>query len=99
MLLPIEVRRVRSKKERTVFVTMPWKLYTNDTHWVPPLIGDQKAFIDPSKGVFFDHGEAELFLAYRGTEPVGRISAHINRRYDQYFSDGKGFVGFGVLAR
>jgi GNAT superfamily N-acetyltransferase len=93
-MLPIEIRRVKSKKERTVFVTMPWKFYNNDTHWVPPLIGDQKAFINPSKGVFFDHGEAELFLAYRGTEPVGRISSHINRRYDEYFPDRKGFVGF-----
>ncbi|MGO9412025.1 MAG: GNAT family N-acetyltransferase [Spirochaetia bacterium] len=93
-MLPIEIRRVKSKKDRTVFVTMPWKLYCGDAHWVPPLIGDQMAFIDPSKGVFFDHGDAELFLAYRGIEPVGRISAHVNRRYDEYFSDFKGFVGF-----
>ncbi len=93
-MLPIEIRRVRSKKDRAVFVTMPWKLYGNDRHWVPPLIGDQKAFIDPARGVFFEHGEAELFLAYRGAEPVGRISAQVNTRYDEYFSDGKGFVGF-----
>jgi len=93
-MLPIEIRRVRSKKDRAVFVTMPWKLYRQDHHWVPPLIGDQMHFIDPSRGVFFDHGEAELFLAYRGAEPVGRISAHVNTRYDQYYADGKGFVGF-----
>jgi GNAT superfamily N-acetyltransferase len=93
-MLPIEIRRVRSKKDRAAFVTMPWKLYGNDRHWVPPLIGDQKAFIDPARGVFFEHGEAELFLAYRGAEPVGRISAQVNTRYDEYFSDGKGFVGF-----
>ncbi|MGA2612870.1 MAG: GNAT family N-acetyltransferase [Spirochaetia bacterium] len=93
-MLPIEIRRVRSRKERAVFVKMAWKFYRDDPHWVPPLIGDQMAFIDPSKGVFFDHGEAELFLAYRGSEPVGRISAHVNTRYDGYFSDGKGFVGF-----
>jgi len=93
-MLPIEIRRVRSKKDRAVFVTMPWKFYRNDPHWVPPLVGDQMAFIDPSKGVFFDHGEAELFLAYRGADPVGRISAQVNLRYDDYYSDGKGFVGF-----
>ncbi len=93
-MLPIEIRKVRSKKERAVFVTMPWKLYRRDPHWVPPLVSDQMAFIDPLKGVFFDHGEAELFMAYRGSEPVGRISAHVNTRYDQYFTDSKGFVGF-----
>jgi GNAT superfamily N-acetyltransferase len=77
-----------------VFVKMAWRFYREDSHWVPPLIGDQMRFIDPSKGVFFQHGEAELFLAYRGAEPVGRISAHVNRRYDEFFGDGKGFVGF-----
>ena len=25
---------------------------------------------------------------------MGRISAQVNRRYDKYFRDGKGFVGF-----
>ena len=93
-MLPVEIRRVRTSKERAMFVMMPWKFYRNDPHWVPPLIGDQKAFIDPERGVFFEHGEAELFLAYRGTEPMGRISAHINTRYDEFFPDGKGFVGF-----
>ncbi|HVP19286.1 MAG TPA: GNAT family N-acetyltransferase [Spirochaetia bacterium] len=93
-MLPVEIRAVKSKRERGVFVTMPWKLYRSDPHWVPPLISDQMAFLDPAKGVFFDHGEAELFLAYRGAEPVGRISAHINTRYDEFFPDGKGFVGF-----
>ncbi len=93
-MLPIEIRRVRTAGERAVFVKMAWRFYREDSHWVPPLIGDQMRFIDPSKGVFFEHGEAELFLAYRGAEPVGRISAHVNRRYDEFFGDGKGFVGF-----
>jgi len=93
-MLPIEIRRVRTPRDRSVFVKMAWPIYRNDPHWVPPLIGDMTAFLDPDKGVFFEHGEAELFLAYRGDHPVGRITAHINRRHDQYFGAGKGFVGF-----
>jgi GNAT superfamily N-acetyltransferase len=93
-MLPIEIRRVRTAGDRAVFVKMAWRFYHDDSHWVPPLIGDQTRFIDPSKGVFFQHGEAELFLAYRGAKPVGRISAHVNCRYDEVFGDGKGFVGF-----
>jgi GNAT superfamily N-acetyltransferase len=93
-MLPIEIRRVHTSRERAVFVKMAWPLYRDDPHWVPPLIQDQIAFIDPARGVFFEHGEAELFLAYRGTEPVGRLSAHVNRRYDEYFDDAKGFLGF-----
>jgi GNAT superfamily N-acetyltransferase len=93
-MLPIEIRRVQSKKDRAVFVKMAWQFYRTDPRWVPPLISDQMEFIDPEKGVFFDHGEAELFLAYRGDKPVGRISAHINRRYDDIYGGEKGFIGF-----
>ncbi len=93
-MLPIELRRVRTARERAAFVKMAWQFYREDPHWVPPLISDMLPFIDPRRGAFFDHGEAELFLAYRGAEPVGRISAHVNTRYDSYFEDAKGFVGF-----
>jgi GNAT superfamily N-acetyltransferase len=61
---------------------------------VPPLISDQKNFINPKKGVFFDHGEAALFIAYRDGKPVGRISAHVNHLYDKLYDDRKGFFGF-----
>jgi GNAT superfamily N-acetyltransferase len=93
-MLPIEIRRVRTPRDRAAFVKMAWPIYRDDPHWVPPLIGDMTTFLDPKKGVFFEHGEAELFLAYRGDRPVGRISAHTNRRHDEYFGAGKGFVGF-----
>ena len=93
-MLPIEIRRISTPKERAVFVKMAWQFYRGDPHWVPPLIGDQMRYIDPRRGVFYDHGEVELFLAYRGARPVGRISAQINRLYDTYFEDGKGFIGF-----
>ena len=93
-MLPIEIRRAATPRERAVFVKMAWQFYRDDPHWVPPLIGDQLQFIDPARGVFYDHGEVELFIAYRGGQPVGRISAQVNRLYDTYFQDGKGFVGF-----
>ena len=93
-MLPIEIRRVSTPKDRAVFVKMAWQFYQGDLHWVPPLIGDQMHYIDPRRGVFYDHGEVELFLAYRGTRPVGRISAQVNRLYDTYFNDGKGCIGF-----
>jgi GNAT superfamily N-acetyltransferase len=93
-MLPIEIRRTDTARERAVFVKMAWQFYREDRHWVPQLIGDQMQFIDPSRGAFYEHGEAALFLAYRGERAVGRISAQVNRLYDSYFQDGKGFIGF-----
>lgn len=73
---------------------MPWSIYRGLEHWVPPVISDQLAFLDPRRGVFFEHGEAELFLAFRDGLPVGRISAHLNHRHDAVHGEGTGFFGF-----
>jgi ribosomal protein S18 acetylase RimI-like enzyme len=44
--------------------------------------------------VFFEHGEAQLLIAYRGDRPVGRLSTQISRVHRQIYGDGKGFFGF-----
>lgn len=90
----IKIIPVRSKKERRQFIKMVWPLYLNDNHWVAPVIADQKVFLDPDRGVFFDHGEAELFMALRNNRIVGRISAHVNFLYDRLYNNEKGFFGF-----
>jgi hypothetical protein len=51
-------------------------------------------FLDPEKGVFFEYGEARLFIAERNGKAVGRISAHINKRHEETYHDNKGFFGF-----
>jgi GNAT superfamily N-acetyltransferase len=90
----LEIKPVATASERMAFIKMPWAIYRSDPHWVPPLISDQKRFINPKHGVFFDHGEAALFIAYRDGKPVGRISAHVNLLYDKLYDDRKGFFGF-----
>jgi hypothetical protein len=42
---------------------LPWALYEGNARWVPPVILDQMSFLDPKTGPFFEHGEAELFVA------------------------------------
>jgi GNAT superfamily N-acetyltransferase len=91
---PIEIRPVRSARERAAFIRMAWQFYREDPHWVPPLISDQAAFLNPARGPFFDHGAAELFMAFRDGSPAGRISAQVNRRADELLGDRKGYVGF-----
>ena len=88
------VKEVLTKRQRLEFIKMPWKLYRSDPHWVPPIIADQKVFLDPRRGVFFDHGEASLYLAYRDGKSVGRITAHVNHLHENRFKGDTGFFGF-----
>ena len=88
------IQQVSSKNQRTNFIKSAWEFYKEDPCWVPPIIADQKTFLDPKKGVFFDHGEARLFLASRDGRPVGRISGHVNHLHEEKYNDGTGFFGF-----
>lgn len=90
----ISIRRVETRKDLHRFITLPWKIYEGNPHWVPPLLSEQKYLLNREKGPFFEIGQAEYFLALRGEEPVGRISAHINHQWNQHYQDEKGFFGF-----
>jgi GNAT superfamily N-acetyltransferase len=43
---------------------------------------------------YFSHGEAELFLAWRGDRVVGRISAQVDRAFNEYHDSRWGMFGF-----
>lgn len=92
--MKLSTRPVRSRTELKTFVKLPWTVYRDNPYWVPPLIHDQMNFLDQKKGAFFEFGEAELFLAFDGDQPVGRISAHVNHQYEKYREGQTGFFGF-----
>jgi hypothetical protein len=88
---PIELGNRRQLRK---FIKLPWTIYQDDPHWVPPLIFDQRQFFTPGKNLYLSHSKAQLFMAFRGEEPVGRISAHENKQHSQVHKDGAGFFGF-----
>lgn len=71
----IEIRDVNTPSERRLFLTFPWQVYRADPLWVPPLLPERNKVIDPEKGVFFDRGEADFFLAYKDGKLAGTICA------------------------
>jgi GNAT superfamily N-acetyltransferase len=74
----ITIRPVLTKADRKAFVDLPFRLYANDPNWVPPLKDEVHGLITLGKNPWFEHGEADFFLAERGGRVVGRISAHID---------------------
>ena len=94
----INIRPVRNKADRRAFVNLPFRLYAADPNWVPPLKDEVHALITPGENPWFEHGEAQLFLAEAGRRVTGRISAHIDRLAldqptEQGMGPGTGFWG------
>ncbi|MCB5230798.1 MAG: GNAT family N-acetyltransferase [Candidatus Cloacimonas sp.] len=88
------VRPIKHPKDIKKFVTFPFGLYKDDPVWVPPLIGDQMNYFNPSKNPYYDHSEVQLFLAERNGKIVGRITAHTNKQHNLFHNDNVGFFGF-----
>lgn len=66
---------MRSGRERRAFLSFPYRLYSGDPLWVPPLYSERRDTVDPAKGEFFRHGEAQAYIALRGGRVVGTICA------------------------
>ncbi len=90
----VEIRPVRSRRELKRFVKVPFHLHRDQAQWVPPLIFERLEFLDRDKNPWFQHGEAEYFLALRDGEPVGRITAQVDQRWDEYQGGSDAMFGF-----
>jgi GNAT superfamily N-acetyltransferase len=85
---------VDSAADRERFVDLPYRLYRDDPCFVPPLRGEALALISGLKGnPWFEHGELKLWLAVRGGEVVGRISAQIDQLVLKHIDPGLGHWG------
>jgi ribosomal protein S18 acetylase RimI-like enzyme len=61
---------------------------------VPPLRFERRQFLNRDKNPYFEHAEAEFFLAERDGEVVGRLSAQVDERWDEYQGGRDGMFGF-----
>ena len=83
-----------TKRDLRRFIELPYRLRRNDPQWVPPLRFERRQFLDRRRNPWFDHSEAELLLAERDGQLVGRITAHIDHRWDEYQAGNDGMFGF-----
>ena len=90
----VSIRPVRTRRELKRFVKVPFQLHGESEQWVPPLVFERMQFLDRKKNPWFEHGEAEYFLAERDGEPVGRITAHVDSRWDAYQGGKDAMFGF-----
>ena len=89
----IEIRPARSFREVGEFIDLPYRLHAG-TPWLPPLKVERRMFLSRRFGTYAKRMDYELFCAHRGGEVVGRISAHIDRAYNDHHGARWGWFGF-----
>jgi len=90
----LEVKPVRSRRDRREFIDLPFRLHANEAQWVAPLKLERKLFLSPRFNSWFKHADAELFLARRDGRIVGRISAQVDHNFNAYQGNDWGMFGF-----
>lgn len=90
----VTIRSVRTKRELKRFIKVPFGLHRDHPLWVAPLIFERMEFLNRGKNPYFEHAEAEYFIAERDGELAGRITAQVDHRWDEYQGGSDAMFGF-----
>ncbi|MCX7030865.1 MAG: hypothetical protein NTU62_12220 [Spirochaetes bacterium] len=94
MLGTVEIHPVTTRRELKAFIRFPWKVYRADPLWVPPLISDRLAYLDPARGIFYKDADVALFTAREGRQVLGTIAAFVDHARARYVGRAEGGFGF-----
>lgn len=90
----IEIIEASEWKLKKRFIDFPHDLYKDDPNYVPEIFLAQKELLNEKKNPFFQHSNAQLFLAMQNDKIVGRIAAILNNEYNKFAHANAGFFGF-----
>lgn len=91
---PVVVQPVASGRDLNEFIALPKRLYRGHKGYVAPLDLERKETLSRKKNPYFQHAAAELFIARRGGEVVGRISAQFCRLHQEKYRNDVGHFGW-----
>jgi len=91
--MAIEISTVSGSGDLRKFIQLPFRLHAG-TPWIPPLKLERHIFLSRKLNAYFKHGEAEYFLARRNGVVVGRITAQIDRAFNEFHHNRWGMFGF-----
>jgi hypothetical protein len=88
----IRVEEVMQGRGRRDFLHLPERIYADDPAWVAPLLMEQAQRVFQNAPLFA-HCEVARWVAYRGAEPVGRITAQLDRLQPEVAGGRLGYFG------
>lgn len=81
----IKMVEVLTKAQRKRFVLFQSELYKGVPQFVPNLLSDELANLDPAVNPAFDYCDMRFWLAYRGDKVVGRVGGIVNHAANKKF--------------
>ncbi len=76
----------RRREEGQRFVQLPYRLYKGHPQWGPPLMQDIRMMLNRDSHPFYEHSDADFFIATRDGRDVGRIASTGESSFNAYHS-------------
>jgi hypothetical protein len=90
----VRIEPVDTRAAQRRFIRLPWRIYSDDPYWMPPLVQSQEELLGFRPHPFYEKSRARSFLAVRGGRDVGRITAIVNAGHVERYQEPRGFFGF-----
>jgi hypothetical protein len=90
----LRVEPVSRSSQLADFIRVPITLYRDHPSFVAPINYEVRHRLNPRSNPYFDHADVQLWVAYRGSRPVGRISAQVDKLAIEHQRDLVGHMGF-----
>jgi len=89
----LRITPVHTKADLVQFISIPKLIFKDDSAWVQPLRLERKLHLSIKHNPYFQHAQWQAWIAWRGDQPVGRISAQVDELHLQRYQDATGFFG------
>lgn len=89
-----DIAPVTTARQLRRFIDLPYALYANHPHWVPPLRRDEYRRLSPTENAFLQHATVDLWLASSGGRTTGRIAAIEDRLHNDTHREAVTWFGF-----
>ena len=89
-MLTVEKIDTSNRSQVRRFIDFQFELYKDHPQWVPPIRMDMFDTLNKNKHPFYEHSDADFFIAVRDGRDVGRIAALVNNNYNAYHGTNHG---------
>jgi len=92
--MALEIRPVHTRRDMNAFIQAAVRAQGTNPLWAQPLDMEAHEFFDPKHSPFAKENEMQCFVALREGDPVGRITAIVNKAHLAKHKDATGHFGF-----